>query len=136
MNSEGLLKHLRTEEGFSSVPYKDSKGLLTIGYGTLIEKISKAEAEMLLRSRLQDKIAELDRALIWYQDMPETIQNIMAAMAYQLGTEGLLGFKNTLRFMSMKKFALAADEALRSKWARTDSPARAHRVASIIRKAQ
>lgn len=137
MNFNELLTHLKKEEGFSSVPYEDSEGLLTIGYGTLIDParggITKAEAEFLLRSRLETKYAELDTALIWFQDMPESIQCAMTAMAYQLGVKGFLGFKKTLVFLSMKKFDLAADEALNSKWAR-QTPERAHRVAEMIRK--
>ena len=48
-----LIEYLKQEEGFRSKPYKDSEGVLTIGYGlNLSEGITRAEAEWLLRSRL------------------------------------------------------------------------------------
>jgi lysozyme len=39
-------------------------------------------------------------------------------MAYQLGVNGLLGFKKTLRYMSQKDWEKASVEMLDSRWAK------------------
>lgn len=140
MNSEKLLSHLKREEGFSSTPYKDSKGLWTIGYGTLIDKngggLSKIEAERLLESRVQAKYAALCGIFPQFQNLPEIIKLALVAMAYQMGVKGLLKFKNTLSFIWEREYMRAAQEALDSKWYREDSPSRALRVARMIGSAE
>jgi lysozyme len=53
-------------------------------------------------------------------------------MAFQLGTDGLLGFKNTLALIRDGKYAEAADAMLASKWA-TQTPLRAARLSAQMR---
>ena len=51
MIEDSTIDSLKRDEGFMAKPYKDSEGLLTIGYGTLIEEgITKEEAELLLNA--------------------------------------------------------------------------------------
>jgi len=136
-----LIADLKKEEGFSAAAYKDHKGYLTIGYGTLIDKrkgggLTKGEAEFLLKSRVQKIYLEIDAALLWFQKMPDAVQAAMCAMAYQMGLAGLLKFQKTMMYLSMKKFEQAANEALDSKWAKIDTPERAKRVTDMIRNAK
>jgi lysozyme len=56
-------------------------------------------------------------------------------MAFQLGTDGLLGFKNTLALIRDGKYAEAADAMLFSKWAQ-QTPARAKRMSEQMRSGQ
>jgi lysozyme len=53
-------------------------------------------------------------------------------MAFQLGTDGLLGFKNTLALIRDGKYAEAAEAMLQSKWA-TQTPERAQRLAKQMK---
>jgi lysozyme len=53
-------------------------------------------------------------------------------MAFQLGTDGLLGFKNTLALIRDGKYAEAADAMLLSLWAKK-TPERAKRLAEQMR---
>ena len=47
-----VIDDLKRDEGFRAKPYRDSEGLLTIGYGTLIEDgITEEEAGILLGHR-------------------------------------------------------------------------------------
>ena len=51
---EQTLARLKVEEGFRAKPYPDSRGVMTIGYGTNIgEGITRREGEYLLRERVR-----------------------------------------------------------------------------------
>jgi lysozyme len=56
-------------------------------------------------------------------------------MAFQLGTDGLLGFKNTLALIRDGKYAEAAEAMLLSRWAE-QTPARAKRLSEQMRSGQ
>ncbi|MNL28639.1 hypothetical protein D3C87_1502920 [compost metagenome] len=53
-------------------------------------------------------------------------------MPFQLGVDGLLGFKSTLALIEEGKYTFAADNMLKSKWAE-QTPARAKRLAVQMR---
>jgi lysozyme len=113
-----LLDQIKRDEGLRLTPYKDSVGVLTIGYGTnLDEGIDRGEAEYLLANRLNNKKLELLRALPWVADLDEPRQAVLFNMAYNLGVPGLLKFKNTLAMVRTAQYAQAAANMLQSKWA-------------------
>lgn len=56
----------------------------------------------------------------------------LASMAFQMGLEGLKKFKNTLKMVEWGRYPEAADNMLKSKWAR-QTPGRADRVAEMMR---
>ena len=137
MNGAGidgaLLADLKRDEGFRARPYRDSEGLLTIGYGTLIETgITEAEAETLLASRLGDIVGELERRRPLGREVPAPVARALCNMAYNLGVPRLLGFQRMWAALAAGDYERAADEALDSKWARQVG-ARATRVAALIR---
>ena len=115
---------LKTEEGFRSKPYQDSRGVLTIGYGTnLAEGITVREAEWLLRNRLSD--TERDLVLRWapYDGLSVDVQAAVLDAAYQLGVGGLLAFHDMLAAVSRGDWDRAIAEAKDSAWAK-ETPAR------------
>lgn len=109
-------------------PYKDSKGILTIGIGRNLEErgISEAEALMLLANDIGDHVALLDKYLPWWRQMSEARQRALANMAFNLGVgptpeqpEGkLLTFKNTLAAMERGDYEAAANGMSASAWAK------------------
>lgn len=128
-----VMRELRREEQYRKSVYKDSKGLWTIGIGTLVDAsrnagITLKEAEYLCGNRVEEKVIELDRALPWWRDLSDTRQRVLVNMAYQMGTMGVLGFQNFLGDARSGQHKNAAKEMLDSQWAREDSPARAHRM--------
>jgi lysozyme len=134
---EDALDILRKEEGFEEYPYEDSDGGLTIGYGCNLkqEPLDETEGNWLLLYRVEKRVDGLiDEMGEEFTGMPDKVKSVLIAMAYQMGVAGLMGFKNTLRYMSARDWKLAADEMLDSKWARKDTPARARRMAEVIRK--
>lgn len=73
--SETIIKRIKEFEGFSAKPYRDSAGVLTIGYGTTKDadkysSISKIQADLLLRRDLAQFEA--------------TLNNYIAARGYEL----------------------------------------------------
>jgi len=140
MNIDLLKQEISREEGFIPCAYKDSLGYWTIGIGRLIDRrkgggISQEEAEYLLVNDIEKTIAGLHKALPWFDGTPEIVQRALINMAFQMGVEGLLGFKNTLDLIRQGKYSEAADNALKSKWA-IQTPQRAKRVTNLIRKGE
>ena len=123
---------LKKEEGFRSHPYPDTRGNLTIGYGTNIsEGITLDEAEFLLTERLRRTGKDL--AIEWppYKSQPERVRAALLDMAYQIGVEGLMEFKEMLTALERGDYTTARAQALDSSWAR-ETPKRARRVLALF----
>ena len=124
---------LRTEEGFRAHAYQDTRGRLTIGYGTnLSEGLTESEGGYLLEERLRSRLATFRQLWPEYGDMPLEVRVELADMAYQLGPGKLFGFGKMLGHLERGEWAAAADEALASAWYR-ETPARAETAAAIFR---
>lgn len=115
--------------------YKDTKGILTLGYGRNIEDsgISEGEAEILLCNDIADREAKLRHLIPFWFALSENRQRILCEMAFQLGVQGLLGFKNFLSACANQDWQKAEKEGLDSLWARSDSPARAKGLMKALR---
>ena len=119
-------------------PYKDTKGYPTVGYGHRILKgenfnngITPAEAEKLL---LQDAQIALQGANSLLQKTPVTPEaaQVIANMVFQMGKDGVAGFKKMWLALANQDYPEAAKEMLDSKWAKKDSPNRAKELSDIM----
>lgn len=123
------IERLKRHEGFRAKPYRCSAGKLTIGYGLNLDAgISKEVAELLLMhevSRIENELGKFH----WFRNISFPRQNILINMAYNMGIEGLLGFKKMIKALQQKDFAEAKRQMLDSKWAREDVPNRANELA-------
>ncbi len=124
------------EEGFLPHAYQDHLGYWTIGYGKLIDErkgggITKEEALYLLRNEIKTKTTELEHAIPWLSGLDATRRTVLIAMAFQMGVQGVLGFKNTLAAIQAGDFEKAARGIRGSKWAQ-QTPGRAERMARAI----
>lgn len=134
-----LASTLRTAEGPGPmlhgrhVPYTDTMGVLTIGYGRAIGRIGIAEdeAEMLLEHDVQRAISDLDFACSWWMNLDDARQAALAELCFQLGLDGLLGFRRMLDAIRAGDYATAGAELLASKYA-AQVPGRAHRIAKVL----
>jgi lysozyme len=128
-----LREQLKREEGVRPSAYADHLGFLTIGVGRLIDArkgagLSADEIDYLLDNDIREKTAEVFAALPWVEQMTEPRQAVVIGMAFQMGTKGLLAFKNTLSAMQAGRYAEAARGMLGSLWAK-QTPQRAGRMA-------
>lgn len=138
MDIQLLKDEITAEEGFVPHAYPDSKDLLTIGIGRMVDKsqgggISREEAEYLLENDISQSMAELDRNYPWWRTLPERPARALVNMCFQLGLPRLSGFKKMLAALEAYDWPEAAREALDSKWAKVDTPERAQRMAAMIR---
>ena len=138
MNRDKLAAQLKTDEGSIPYAYKDSLGYLTIGVGRLIDKskggkLSDDEIIYLLNNDIKEVEDDLDKHLPWWRRMSEARQRVIANMRFNLGMQGLIGFKNTLKAMESGRYDDAASGMLSSKWA-SQVGDRAKRLADIMRK--
>lgn len=132
-----LIKQLRDEEGEVLHAYTDSEGWLTIGIGRLLDKrkgggISSEESAYLLSNDIAKFERELDKSIPWWRALSEPRQAVILGMAFQMGTDGLLGFKNTLAMVKSGDYTGAAANMLLSKWAK-QTPGRAKRLSDQMR---
>lgn len=138
--NEQITRLLRGDEGEVLTEYKDHLGFSTIGIGRLIDKrkgggISQEESAYLLSNDIKRFTSELDAAIPWWKSLDEARRGVLLSMAFQMGTAGLLGFKNTLALVKSGEYAKAADGMLQSMWAK-QTPERAFRMSEQMRTGQ
>jgi lysozyme len=125
---------LLRDEGVRLKPYRDSVGKLTIGIGRNLDDvgISLAEARMLLANDLEKVQSQISASLPWVRNLSVARQSVVENMAFNLGVNGLMAFKETLAWMEAGNYSAAADAMLQSVWARQVG-VRAERLAAQMR---
>jgi lysozyme len=135
---EGFKERLRTQleidEELRLFPYRDTVGKWTIGYGrNLTDKgISRDEADYMLDNDIDEHIEKIRANLAFFDSLSEPRQMVLSNMAFNLGVNGLLGFKNTLAAVAEGRYEEAARMMLQSQWARQVGE-RARRLSEIMR---
>ncbi|MCB5253713.1 MAG: lysozyme [Candidatus Cloacimonetes bacterium] len=114
---EQLVRH----EGLRLKPYRCTAGKLTIGISRNLDDcgISQSESYVMLindimncEKQLQAKIPDI------YNGLDEVRKSVLLNMCFNLGINGLLGFKNTLAFVKAGDWERAANNMLVSRWAK------------------
>ena len=141
-----LVAILESEEGEKLVVYDDATGKpirpgsLVVGHPTIgigraldVHGITHAEAVFLLNGDIEATLPDMPRVVgpAWPNLSPRR-QAVLAAMAFQMGANGLLAFRFTLNRVAAGDFAAAADAMLGSTWAK-QTPGRAQRMAQMMR---
>lgn len=137
---EELLKQLKRDEGLVASAYQDHLGYWTIGYGRLIDKrkgggLSPEESEFLLNNDVDSRIKALEAAFPWFKGMDEARKGVLVNMSFQMGVDGLKGFKNTLESIANGRYEKAAGQMLNSLWAE-QTPERAKRLSEQMKTGQ
>jgi len=127
-------ENLKRAEAFRGMPYQDSYGNWTIGYGTLLP-LAESQAELLLI----DYQLEMDRFLRGhFRDWDSFTENRKAAlveMCYTMGPGRFMTFKEMNKAIRRNNWDDAAKEAQDSKWYREDvGEARGKRVVNMIKR--
>lgn len=158
MNTSTIITLLKFEEGWREKPYIDTRGYPTVGYGFLIgprhaalsnytfrlpesvgetwlnwhvrQTVDEMKAVPAIKAAL-DSCLESDKRAMWYNPRAA----VLISMAYQMGVDGLTGFRNTLLHIKNQDWFQAETGMLKSKWA-NQTPKRARRHAEQMRAGQ
>jgi hypothetical protein len=87
LDFEKACVQLKRDEGFKPKPYKDSEGVLTIGYGFNLESdgLTEQESSLVLHVRAWNRYVELLTAVPWVHKLDDARQGVLLNMAYNLG---------------------------------------------------
>ena len=120
MNIQFLRQWLKQEERFVPHVYKCSEGFDTIGIGRLVHMnkggITLEEAYYLLNNDIAKVCKDLDSRVPFWRETPESVQHALIAMAFQLGADGLAGFKLSLELIRQRRYPEARIELANSLW--------------------
>lgn len=95
----------------------------TVGFGfthgvSLDSRMNRITAERKLEQEILDVDSALSKVLSWYKEATYVVKTVLINMAFNLGIKGLLGFRNTLMFISQKNYEQAARNMTQSLWFR------------------
>ena len=113
MLTELIAKH----EGKKLEMYMDTVGVPTIGYGhNLQTPISERAALQILEDDVKVAVAELDDNMMWWRDLPEEAQIVLASMVFNLGFPRFSRFKKMIAALENRDYAEASVQMKDSKW--------------------
>jgi len=130
---ENLITRIKKHEGFRSKVYKDSLGVLTIGYGRNLEGngVTEEEADYLLMNDIETARKQIEKNFPWTIQMDYARWGVLLEMLFQLGLPKTLKFKNTLAAMQRGDYTAAAAGMMDSLWAK-QTPERVKELAKIM----
>ena len=136
MDRDKIEKDLTIDEGRVSHVYKDSLGYYTIGIGHLVDqrkggRLPDVIIDALFQYDLDEKIGQLDKAIWWWRSTPDDCQEVLINMCFNLGINGLLNFKNTLKLIQAGNYKQASVELMDSNAAR-QLPLRYSRLRDVL----
>ncbi|EMC7876549.1 glycoside hydrolase family protein [Enterobacter roggenkampii] len=141
-----IISLLNCEEGYREKPYIDTEGYPTVACGIKIGpkgaalsnysfSVPREVGDVWLESFVNKTIGNMNSnpsIVAALKACNEARRDILISMAYQMGVNGLAGFKNTLAMVAAGNFAGAANGMLSSAWAK-QTPNRAKRHAEVMR---
>lgn len=141
MNTHRLAQQLIIDEDLRLKPYRCKAGKLTLGVGRNLDDrgITKAEALMLLDNDIKSFWGQLVVKLPWVMQAPEPIQEVLVNMCFNMGLDGLLGFRKMLKALQVGDYAETVRQMGDSKWAHQVDDGlggkigRADRLAAVVR---
>jgi len=118
---QGVSDMIKRHEGFKNKIYKDTEGVLTVGWGHALQagtEIPGPALELIFN-------ADMDRVQMQYADLAEEYGlhldpvrcAVLQDMLFNLGPSGVRKFKEMLKYLKADMFHPAADEMLKSAWA-------------------
>ena len=114
---ETTLDLIARHEGFSPIPYKDTVGKLTVGFGhNLYNPMSQAKARVLLEDDIRDAIRDLITVFPALWSFGENRANALIDMCFNLGINKFNGFGNMIAAVNRGDWKLASQEAENSMW--------------------
>lgn len=131
----GVAELIETHEGRRPRPYRDTRGLLTIGVGRCLDRnpLSGDEIDFLRDNDIRAATGAAS-SLVGpsFYVASEPRRAVLIDMAFHLGREGLAGFRRLLAAVRAEDWDTAARELLDSDMAK-QTPDRAQMNAEILR---
>ncbi len=129
-----LEQNIKRDEGLRLKPYRDSNGILTIGYGHNLEYgITKKQAEMILKSDIENASKALINTFPWIVfTTPVNKFNALIELTFWIGIDSVKGFKNMLAALKNQHWTIAAEQLMDSALGRNFTT-RAQRLANVIK---
>ena len=124
MGYHNLKERIKSNEGFSSKPYKDQLGYLTIGYGHLIlpnenillkKQIHKKELEEIFEKDFKKALSDFNNAFKPFT-LNKKESELLIEMIFQLGIKGCLKFKNLIKNIKKRNKHLVCFDMMDSLW--------------------
>ncbi len=111
---ELLIKH----ENLKLKPYKDTKGILTIGVGRNLEDngISEDEAMYLLENDIKIVEQELKDIFPNFDKLPENVRLVLIDMIFNLGKPRFMKFRHMIEAVKNRDWGAMIKEMKNSKW--------------------
>lgn len=124
MTRDLLVAQLKKHEGTGPMkngrfmPYKDSKGILSIGWGRNLQAngVRDSEAQIMLSNDLDDAIQQCFAVFPWYRNLDTVRQAVVAELMFNMGWGTFSQFVNTLKALSERDFARAVMGLRQSQW--------------------
>ena len=108
---------LEQQEGFRAKPYRDSRGFLTVGFGTNLDAgITRDQGRALMQCQLDANEPAL-LAFPWFAGLDLVRRGVIENMAYNMGVSDVLGFEDMIAAIEAKDWPEAARQMRASKWA-------------------
>jgi len=135
-----LREMLKLHEGLRLKPYQCTAGRWTIGYGHNLEANNEAipvsitleQAERYLDQDMASAERQCrSRLPLAFDALDDARKAVLIDMCFNLGINGLLGFKNTLAAIAAGKYTSAGANMMSSKWA-TQVKGRASRLSRMM----
>ncbi|NIY47287.1 glycoside hydrolase family protein [Cedecea colo] len=141
-----IIPILTFEEGYRAKPYIDTEGYPTVATGIKIGPkgaalsnytftVPREVSDVWLQSFVDATVKEMNskpNIVAAMKQCNAERKDILVSMAYQMGVDGLAGFKNTLAMIAAGNFTGASAGMLDSLWSK-QTPKRAQRHAEVIR---
>lgn len=136
INVEQVTARLILDEDEVLHAYEDHLGYLTIGVGHLIDKrkgggISQQVSRYILSDDIRGKVNECAERFDWFAGLDEVRRGVIVCMAFQLGIDGVAGFRMMIRAIRNSDWVSAHLEMQDSDWYE-QTPARCVRMSRIM----
>ncbi len=136
MDVDRLTAMIKAQEGCRLTPYKDTRGVWTIGYGHNLQAhmgpamlreflaskfpISQQQADDMLQRDIQEATGSTRSLVANFSSLSDPRQEVLLDMCFNLGSHGLAGFHVMLSAVEAGDFKRAAEELLNSDAAEED----------------
>ncbi len=134
-----ISNRIKANEGFKNSIYKDQLGNQTIGYGHLVysndiffvkKRYSKKILLRVFYNDLKKAISDFKK-YYHYKNLPNSSQEVIIEMVFQLGIKKVLKFKKFNFYIKKKQLYLASLEMMKSRWYQ-QTPKRVDELISIL----